>query len=135
MHHHERSLGSSRVSSILLINQSLKFNAAKSTRPAPDLNFDPEGQPAWPLFAALMDQPDPPPFTHRDGGINLIQPLTSTFFFDHLPFTLLSINNCTNFQPHSFFLSPKSVHHKALLYIQLHTCNHIKLCTLQSSLP
>ena len=38
-------------------------------------------------------------------------------FSDHLAFTLLSNKSCTNFELHEFFLSPKNVHLKALLYL------------------
>ena len=38
---------------------------------------------------------------------------------DHLAFTLLSNKSCTNFELHEFFLSPKNVHLKTLLYPHL----------------
>ena len=40
-------------------------------------------------------------------------------FSDHLAFTLLSNKSCTNFELHEFFLSPKNVHLKALLYLDM----------------
>ena len=54
------------------------ISAAKSTRPtrpAPNPNFESEGQPDTPLFAALRDQSDSTRFTDWAGGFNPIQPV------------------------------------------------------------
>ena len=40
-------------------------------------------------------------------------------FSDHFAFNLLSNISCMNFELHEFFLSPKNVHLKALVFIYL----------------
>ena len=59
------------------------FTPAKWTRPilpVLDPNFDPEGQPDPPLFAALRDQPNSTWFTHWAGGFDPIQPYSAKIF-------------------------------------------------------
>jgi hypothetical protein len=96
-------------------------SAAKSTRPtrpAPDPNFDPEGQPDPPQFAALRGQPDPTRFTHWGGGFNPIQPVNPNLKIS--PFS-----NC-RFFPIFFLL---------LQYYRSLCIGRQKVCSVCLSLP
>ena len=55
--------------------------------------------------------------------------------FDDLVFALLSNSSCTNFELHAFFLVPKTMHLKALLYFTFAIYNDMVSTNMQCLLP